>query len=290
MSGDGFMNWFEIVNKTTKYIEEHITEEITLEELASSNALSYSYFLKMFTMITGYTLNEYIRNRRLTLASYELLNTDNRILDIAVKYCYGSNEAFSRAFKQTHGINPSEARKSKIIHLQHFPYLKYDIPVKEISDLRYEVIDNLDVSFCGSTVHTVENLDDLLETRKILDGYMFDFIQKHNIKNITNYDPIVYKVKYNIDTIKKEYDVLFGFNQSDSEMCKSTQATIHIKHPRYLKYTAVGHNVESIRALKTIVFDEWYELNFEFDPVCEIEFATNRSDGRIDITYIVTVK
>jgi AraC-like DNA-binding protein len=116
------VNWFEMVNKATKYIEAHITEDIILEDIAKECNVSYYYFVKTFTMITGYTLKEYIRNRRITLASYEVSNTQHRILDIALKYGYSSNESFSRAFKKIHGINnfkSSYPSKEKIYQVHY---------------------------------------------------------------------------------------------------------------------------------------------------------------------------
>lgn len=129
------MNWFEMINRATAYIETHISEDIVLEDIAKECNVSYYYFAKTFTMITGFTLKEYIRNRRITLASYEVSNTNHRILDIGIKYGYSSNEAFSRAFKKIHGINPSDARKNNVTIYTHFPVLQYEIPKQNILSL-----------------------------------------------------------------------------------------------------------------------------------------------------------
>ncbi len=66
----------------------------------------------MFTILCECTVGEYLRNRRLTLAGYELLGSDRSILDIAIKYGYDTNESFTRAFSRFHGVTPSTARKS----------------------------------------------------------------------------------------------------------------------------------------------------------------------------------
>jgi len=64
----------------------------------------------MFSAITGISLSEYIRRRRLTLAAFDIQKSDLRIIDVAIKYGYESADSFSRAFHKTHGIKPSEAR------------------------------------------------------------------------------------------------------------------------------------------------------------------------------------
>ena len=64
----------------------------------------------MFHMLTGFTVGEYIRNRRLTMAAQELSQSDTKVIDIALKYGYETPESFSKAFRKLHGISPSSAR------------------------------------------------------------------------------------------------------------------------------------------------------------------------------------
>lgn len=95
-------------------IERNLTGEINNDELQSDTSMSIVQFQKTFLGITGYTVGEYIRNRRLTVAAFELINNKSSVLDIALKYGYESSEGFSRAFKEFHGVNPNEAKQSLI--------------------------------------------------------------------------------------------------------------------------------------------------------------------------------
>lgn len=106
------MNWMTCIQQTIDYIEDHITEELDIDFLAERIYTSQFYFQKIFTILCDCTVSEYIRNRRLTLAGDEITDTDQNILDIALKYGYESHESFTRAFSRYHGITPSEARKS----------------------------------------------------------------------------------------------------------------------------------------------------------------------------------
>lgn len=108
------MDWIESIQRTIDYIEDNIESELDIDTLASKIYTSSFYFQRMFSILCDCTAGEYIRNRRLTLAGYELLNSDSSILDIALKYDYETNESFTRAFFRFHGITPSSARKSKI--------------------------------------------------------------------------------------------------------------------------------------------------------------------------------
>lgn len=104
------MDWITGIQNAVDYIEENITEELDLTEIAKQAASSPYYFQRIFGILCGMTLGEYIRNRRLTLAGIELSATDIKVVDAALKYGYDSPESFSRAFTKFHGITPSEAK------------------------------------------------------------------------------------------------------------------------------------------------------------------------------------
>ena len=106
------MEWLEKLNKTISYIEEHLAEEISYDELAHIACCSTYHFQRMFAYMAGIPLSEYIRRRRLTLAANDIRGSSERIIDIAIKYGYDSADSFSRAFTKQHGITPSEYRKN----------------------------------------------------------------------------------------------------------------------------------------------------------------------------------
>lgn len=109
------MNWLESLQTAIDYIEEHLLEdELITGENVSNQVFSSEYnFRTVFRVITGYALGEYIRNRRLSLAGEELINTKATVLDIAVKYGYDTAESFTKAFIRFHGVSPSYVRKNR---------------------------------------------------------------------------------------------------------------------------------------------------------------------------------
>ena len=94
------MNWSESIKVAIDYIEDNLTNDITINDISKKCYISPYYFQKGFAMLCGYSVSEYIRNRRLSLAGLELLNTDNKIIDIALKYGYDSPDSFTKAFKR----------------------------------------------------------------------------------------------------------------------------------------------------------------------------------------------
>lgn len=113
------MHAWEAIQKTLDHIEAHLAEEIQIEALAEIAALSLFYYQRLFTRLVKTPVREYIKLRRLAKCSIMLREKTNRIIDIAMEYGFGSHIAFTRAFKKTYGITPSQYREDGI-GLQNF--------------------------------------------------------------------------------------------------------------------------------------------------------------------------
>ena len=107
------MEWVKGLQKAIDYIEDHITEDIDYAEIAKQAYSSSFHFQRVFHIICGYSIGEYIRNRRLSLAGTDLSSGNEKVIDIALKYGYNSPESFSRAFTKFHGITPVQAKNEK---------------------------------------------------------------------------------------------------------------------------------------------------------------------------------
>ncbi len=105
------MEWISAMQQAITYMEDHILEDINYEDVAKQLYISSYDFHRAFSFLTGMTANAYIRNRRLSLAGIELVRTDARITDIALKYGYDTPESFTKAFTRFHGIAPKPARE-----------------------------------------------------------------------------------------------------------------------------------------------------------------------------------
>ena len=108
------MNWIQSLSKAIGYIESHLTDAVSMDEIARQAFASSSHFQLVFHLVTGITVGEYIRNRRLSLAAQDLLQPTNKIIDVAMRYQYDTQESFSRAFTRFHGIPPSKARQGRV--------------------------------------------------------------------------------------------------------------------------------------------------------------------------------
>ncbi len=132
------MNWIAGIQHALDYIEEHITEDMDFQVIASQAYSSSFYFQRVFSILCGMTLGDYIRNRRLSLAGTELASSGTRVIDTAVKYGYDSAESFSRAFTKFHGISPSQA-KIPGVQLKSFSKLSVKLTMEGGNMINYRI-------------------------------------------------------------------------------------------------------------------------------------------------------
>lgn len=123
------MDWNIRLNRAIDYIEEHLEQEMDLDHAAKLAFCSRNDLSGMFSIVAGMPLNEYIRRRRLSLAALELQNSDEKIIDIAMKYGYSSPTAFNRAFQNQHKASPQYARSRKIF-IAAYPRISFQITIK----------------------------------------------------------------------------------------------------------------------------------------------------------------
>lgn len=132
------MNLLENINGALDYIEKNITDDIDFREVARLAFCSEYHFKRMFSFLAGVTLSEYIRRRRLTLAAFELNNSNKRIIDVAIKYGYNSPDSFTRAFLSMHGVTPSEARNNGQ-SLKAYPRMTFQLSIKGGNEMNYRI-------------------------------------------------------------------------------------------------------------------------------------------------------
>jgi len=134
------MDSLRSMNKALAYIEEHLTENIDYSEVSKIASCSEYHFKRMFSFLSGIGLSEYIRRRRLTLAAFDLKDTNLRIIDVAVKYGYDSADSFSRAFHAMHGILPSKARIENT-QLKAFPQMTFQLSINGGFEMKYRIVE-----------------------------------------------------------------------------------------------------------------------------------------------------
>lgn len=131
------MEWLTSIRKAINYMEEHLEDDISAQDVADQVFASSFFFQKGFSVMTGYGLSEYIRNRRLYRAALDLRETNEKIIDIAYRYRYETPESFAKAFSRFHGASPSQVREGAPI--KPFLPLKIEITIHGGNKMDYRI-------------------------------------------------------------------------------------------------------------------------------------------------------
>ena len=144
------MEWTEAISAALNYIENHITDNITIYDVANHVNISPFYFQKGFSILCGYSIAEYVRNRRMALAGEELITSDITVMELAMKYGYDSPDSFTKAFSRFHGYTPQTVRKNKTM-IKTFAPLKLTISLKGGYIMDYKIVKKEAFTVLGSS-------------------------------------------------------------------------------------------------------------------------------------------
>lgn len=133
------------LNEALERVERDLDEPVDAAAMARTTLTSEHHFRRMFSALSGMPLSEYVRRRRLTLAGAEVIEGRDTLLDIAVRYGYGSAEAFGRAFRAMHGISPGQARRSGAA-LSSQSRLTFRLTIEGKTTMRYRIVEK--EAFC----------------------------------------------------------------------------------------------------------------------------------------------
>lgn len=132
------MEWIQRINSAVNYMEEHICEDIKLEDLAKIACCSSYHFQRMFSYMANLPLSEYLRRRKMSLAAVDLQSGGMKVIDVALKYGYDSPTAFNRAFQSVHTVTPSKACKEGTA-LKAYPPISFHFMIKGDSEMNYSI-------------------------------------------------------------------------------------------------------------------------------------------------------
>ncbi|MEK3805566.1 AraC family transcriptional regulator [Bacillus sp. FSL H8-0547] len=131
-------SWIESIQNAINYMEDHMLEELAIEDIAAAANASVFHFQRTFAILTDSTVGEYIRRRRLTFAAHDLAHGSAKVIDLALKYGYDTPESFAKAFRRQHKISPSEAKKASC-RFTSYSRLVIQVSLKGADPMKYRV-------------------------------------------------------------------------------------------------------------------------------------------------------
>jgi AraC family transcriptional regulator len=143
------MDWLTGMNSVVRHIEDNLTQPVHCADLSQMLGLSQYEFSRIFSFLAGMSPSEYVRRRRLSQAAFDMQNGSEKIIDIALKYCYESPTAFTRAFKELHGIAPLTVRNRMGVPLKICPILKFILTIKGVNEMNYKIVEKPEFNVIG---------------------------------------------------------------------------------------------------------------------------------------------
>lgn len=279
------MEWVISLKHAITYMEENMLSNIRTQDVAAEVNMSELYLQKGFQIMTGYSISEYIRNRRLYLAALEIISSKEKIIDLADKYCYETPESFTKAFTRYHGFTPTHLRKTKT-------------PIKPFLPIKISVViqggDNMDF--------TVEKMDGFkvvgfekcfrYETAQIeIPKFWSEIFCKKVEKLLKKSKPETLEEELIVTCHIGEYGVcidgeeegkfryIIGGRYTDEEIPEG-MCIYEFPDLEWAKFKSIGPTPGAIQAVNKKVFQEWLPGNNEFDIAfpANIEWYSGEGD------------
>ena len=271
------MKWAEVINETLHYLDENIMTVQGPKEVAMSVHVSSSYLQNSFQMITGYTIGEYIRSRRLYLAAMELIEKDVKIIDLASKYGYETQESFTKAFSRFHNATPNEIKKKNKPAKAFLP-LKLTFSVKGA--------DTVDVEIEKMPAFRLLGAADVFKNDTCFNeipGFVYDFINQHgeelnanifygvsvgDCDNILNADGKPWSKEYEGISFDEKFLFLTGVKYEGGEVPEGL-TMIEIPETIWAKFKCKDNSTEATQEMRRFIFREWIFEVDEYDLLDE---------------------
>lgn len=251
------MNIYKALNEITSYIEDNLENRIDYDVLASFLGVNSYTMQRLFSLMIGTTISDYIRKRRLSKAALDLYNNpDLKVIDVAIKYQYNNATAFSRAFRSFHGIKPSKVDLTK---LRNFPRIVFDEKDMAVKEVEYEIIELDSLELYGLKMKT--NNDKIAKDAPY-------FYQKVSNKYLNKYGNIDYgMVTYDEERENCQYYYVL-YKQKIKEFEK-----VILPKSRWLSFRIPSQNAIDIHnASQDFYLSFLPSCNYNLKPIPELEY------------------
>lgn len=268
------MQWLEGLQQSIDYIEENILEKLDYEYLARYTNMSVFYYQRMFSVLVGISVGEYIRNRRLTLAGLELTTSNSKIIDIAFKYGYETAESFTKAFVRFHGITPSIARKGNL-NLKSFSRITLKISLDGGNILDYKIVDKGEFSVIALKKQFSKDEDIF---RKQIPKFWQELFRSSSYRELISYvkeNTVTKGGVLGIDEMAvSQNKKLFNYYaavETDEKPKNNEFTSFTIPSHKWAIFKCTGAMPNSIQNLWVKIYSEFFQCS-SYEPVADFNF------------------
>ena len=286
------MEWISALKEALRFIEEHLQDELDIGTVAAHVYTSPFYLGKGFQIVTGTSVSEYIRNRRLYEAGLELIRSDAKVIDVALKYGYDTPESFTKAFCRFHGCTPTAVRSDpKLLH--GFLPFRIQIEIRGGNTMNYVVSPMWGFKFIGF------QKEFFYETAyREIPAFWDEICEKYcNHTIYAGKAPSCPEEQAIIDNCIGEYGVciddlggnrfryLIAGRYTGGEVPKG-MTLVELPQGEWAKFKCVGPMPEALQTLNTRIFKEWLPGNGEYELAGNYNIEWYSCDGdKTDADY-----
>lgn len=253
------MGSLERMNVALHYIEENLTNEIDLKEVARLAICSEYHFTRMFSFLAGITLSEYIRRRRLTLAAFELTTSSIKIIDVAIKYGYSSPDSFSKAFQSLHGVTPSEARNNGQ-SLKAYPRLTFQLSIEGGSEMNYRIEEKEAFRIVGIKKRVPIIFNGVNpEIASMWESLNSETINK--LKDLSNVKPLGLlsaSTNFSEGRMEEKGELDHYIGVATTQDCPDNLTELEVSASTWAVFKAVGPFPETLQTVWGRIYSEWF--------------------------------
>lgn len=265
------MNWLDGFNQVISYIEENLEGEIDYEQIAAMFGYSVYHVQRLFSMIAGVPLSEYIRNRRLSKAAAELQGGKDKVIDVAIRYGYSSPNSFNRAFKTFHTVSPSDVKKDGV-SVKAYPPLLFELTVKGAQPMDYRIVKKNAFRIVGIKLHTtMENGECYKSTPAFWHNLMKCGGQK-DILAVMNEEPagLLGVSNYSMDFSTNEFDYYIAC--ASNKRVPAGMFEFYVPTSTWAIFTCNEKEANAVQKLEQRIVMEWLPTSgYEFAKAPDIE-------------------
>lgn len=274
------MDWIDRLNLSLEYIESNLDKTIELSKASGIACCSVYHYQRIFSLIAGISLGEYIRNRRLTLAGYDLQNSSVSVIDVGLKYGYQSPTSFTRAFSKLHGITPKQAKHHGSF-LKSYPKFSFQIMIGGQGELQYRIEEKPTFRLIGikETVYN-DGINNFIRIPKMWqEAHKKGKVEEiFKLSNGTVWGVMGALSNYTDDSV--DYYIA---STSDEPIPKGMEE-LHVEAGLWVIFSCYGS--ESIQPIWKRIYGEWFPMSgYEYSGGTEIEWY---SDGELDASNYLT--
>ncbi|MDL2276741.1 effector binding domain-containing protein [Breznakia sp. OttesenSCG-928-G09] len=261
--------------------------------MSKISGYSLYHFQRLFILVSGIPISEYIRRRKLSMAALDLKEKKLKVIDAAMKYGYSSPTSFNRAFKEMHGVAPSEAKKKEVM-LNAYAPLSFHIVVEGGDTLRYRIIELPEVRVIGYRLRsTLEDGQCYSDAPK----FWQEIIQSGKLETLIEtmnheIDGVIGISNYQIMEEKSDFDFYIAVT-SDKQPLEGMEEYI-IPKSTWAIFECIGKNPEAMVHMEHRVVSEWLPSSgYEFANAPDIELhppGDNQSEAYYSEVWIPVKK